>query len=82
MMYLEERGRIQVNLDVLIANLQSNANYSIVPFDQEILRAAKKLNQAPELFDRMIAATAIYFDAILLTRDNVFHDLRAIKTVW
>jgi PIN domain nuclease of toxin-antitoxin system len=81
-MYLEERGRIQVNLDELIANLRSNANYSIVPFDSEILRSAKKLKNVPELFDRMIAATAIYFGAILLTRDHVFSESRAIKTVW
>jgi PIN domain nuclease of toxin-antitoxin system len=82
MMYLEEKGRIRIDLAKLITDLQGKENYSIASLTLEMVLAAKRLPEVPELFDRMIAATALVNDAILVTRDPVFDDLKAVKTVW
>jgi PIN domain nuclease of toxin-antitoxin system len=81
-MYLEEKGRIKFDLNKLMANLQGNENYSIAPLTLDVVLAAKHLPEVPELFDRMIAATAIVNDAVLVTRDPVFDELKTVKTVW
>ncbi len=81
-MYLEEKGRVSFDLGKLIANLQGNANYSMASLTLEMVLVAKRLPEVPELFDRMIAATALANDAVLVTRDPVFDNLKAVKTVW
>jgi PIN domain nuclease of toxin-antitoxin system len=81
-MYLEEKGRIRIKLNELVEYLQSNENYSMAPLTLSIVLAAKSLHRIPELFDRMIAATALEHDAVLLTRDSVFHNLSTVKIAW
>ncbi len=81
-MYLEQKGRISVKLDELIEKLKTSENYRIVPMTLDTLNRAKQLTDIPELFDRMIAATALEHEGILLTRDSVFTSLPTIKTAW
>ena len=81
-MYLEEKGRIQIKLNELIKDLQANENYSIAPLTLDIVLAAKQITEVSELFDRMIAATAAANNAVLLTKDSVFRDLKTVKTTW
>ncbi|MEW5720046.1 MAG: type II toxin-antitoxin system VapC family toxin [Chloroflexota bacterium] len=81
-MYLQEHGRIQVNLKDLIARLQSNANYGVVPLDLDTVMTAEKVKQVPELFDRMILATTIKHRAALITRDSVFENTDAVEIIW
>ena len=81
-MHLEEKGRIRIKLSELVEYLQTNENYSIAPLTLNVVLSAKSLHQIPELFDRMIAATSLEYDAVLLTRDPVFHNLSTIKIEW
>lgn len=81
-MYLEERGRIQVKLAELLEFLQSNPSYVIAPLTLHVILAAKRIKGVPELFDRMIAATALENEAVLLTRDSAFQGLHTVKIVW
>lgn len=78
-MYLEEKRRVAIKLDELVENLRANENYSIAPLTLDTLFAAKRLAEIPELFDRAIAATALVHNAILVTRDPIFQNL---KTIW
>jgi PIN domain nuclease of toxin-antitoxin system len=81
-MYLEEKHRVKVELNELLRQLRSNENYRIASMALGTLLAAKRIDEVPELFDRMIAATALEAHAVLLTRDPVFKELEAVKTEW
>lgn len=82
MMYLEERERIKVRLNVLIEHLRSNPNYIIAPLTLETVLLAQRIKGVPELFDRMIIATALEYNATLLTRDSVFQGVSEVKILW
>jgi PIN domain nuclease of toxin-antitoxin system len=69
-------------LNDLVARLQSNANYEIVPLDLDIVRIAERIENVPELFDRMILATALRYQAALLSRDAVFQGTDSVEIVW
>lgn len=81
-MYLEERKRIKVKLNELVEYLESNPNYVIAPLTLGLVLASKRITDVPELFDRMIAATALEYQAILLTCDSVFKNSNEIKIAW
>ena len=80
--YLSERKRIDTNLKEVKQFLKKNKNARIEPMSFEIVETAFQLNNIPELHDRLIAATAIFTNAILLTNDPVIHACKSVKVVW
>jgi PIN domain nuclease of toxin-antitoxin system len=81
-MYLEEHGRIQVKLNVLLEYLRSIPTYTIASLTLDTVLIAKTITGVPELFDRMIVATALEHRAFLLSRDPVFRNVRDVQIVW
>jgi predicted nucleic acid-binding protein len=55
----------------------------IVPFDRHIAEALPRINRlsVPELPDRIIAATALYLNVPLVSRDSKIQTA-GIQTVW
>lgn len=81
-LYLEEKGRILVRLGELLRYLQQHSQYDIVPYNLDLLMAVREIGDIPELHDRIIAATARQYDAIVLTRDPVIAGSSSVKTLW
>lgn len=81
-MLAKERERIKVRLNTLIEYLQSNPNYTIASLTLDTVLLAKRIRGVSELFDRMIVATALEHDAVLLTCDSAFQNVSAVKIVW
>ena len=85
MVYLVEKGRIPPNAldDVLAAIADPKAVLQHVQLDDSIVLKMKEIprRDVPDLPDRVIAATALFFDVPVLSRDG---DIRssAILTVW
>lgn len=77
MLYLFEKNRIDVGLLQTEALFKSQ-NYQFEPLTFEILKTAAKIDDIPELHDRMIAATARYLDLPLITNDP---EIRASRYV-
>ena len=79
---LEDKGRTNIKYDVVMQYLQNNPRYTIIDVTIDIVEAAKRLQGAAELFDRLIAATAIFLEAKLITHDAVLSSLKNIEIVW
>ena len=83
--YLTEKRRIpQESLDKLRQQLSEAESVLVVlPLDQNIALAVQRIERAavPELPDRVIAATALYFGLPLITRDNEIKT-SIVKTIW
>lgn len=58
------------------------SEFAIVPFDFSIFQMTLKLPEGWEIHDRIIAATACYYGAKLVTRDEVLQTSDEIETVW
>ena len=83
--YLSERGRIAAEtLERLIATVDAeNSVLTEVPFDRNIAQALAQVerSQVPDLPDRMIAATALYLNVPLISRDSKIQ-LSDVNTIW
>ncbi|GET38886.1 type II toxin-antitoxin system VapC family toxin [Microseira wollei] len=83
--YLTERGRIDVTtLDRLLEALEGdNALLVEIPFDRNIAQALRQVDrvQIPDLPDRIIAATAMYLNVPIISRDRRIQ-LSDIETIW
>jgi PIN domain nuclease of toxin-antitoxin system len=83
--YLMERGRIDVTtLDRLLEALEGdNALLVEIPFDRHIAQALRQVDrvQIPDLPDRIIAATALYLNVPIISRDRRIQ-LSDIDTIW
>lgn len=83
--YLIERGRIDVTtLDRLLEALEGdNALLVEIPFDRNIAQALRQVDrvQIPDLPDRIIAATAMYLNVPIISRDRSIQ-LSDIETIW
>ena len=80
-MYLAEKNRIPVNLSETINKIETNSIYSIIDFDTEILLNAEKIDFY-ELHDRLILATAIYFNIPIISSDKKFKEIEDIELIW
>jgi len=82
MLDLEEKGRIAIRLNHLLPILQRHTHYTIVPYTLDLLMALKEIDDIPELHDRMIAATARRYDAVVLSKDPSIAASAFVRTIW
>ena len=79
---LIEKGRFSLSFDNLLSNIERSRNYQIVPFDTKLLRTAILLRDL-ELHDRLVLATAITTDSILVSKDRAIKAKSfGINVVW
>lgn len=81
-MYLAERKRITASLRDVEQYLTTHATCREAPLTLAIVKAAQTITDIPELHDRLIAATAIHYNATLLTNDTIITASTHIQTLW
>lgn len=84
--YLVEKRRLP---EVLIAQMFTlleppAANYRLIGLDLTILRALRQMKRetAPDMPDRIIAATALSLGLPLLTRDRALAAVEGLEVIW
>jgi len=77
---LADRGRIPLPFDQLIELIKRNSSYRIIPFDTVLLSMAIPLKRL-EIHDRLILATAILTNSILVSKDRTLAS-RGANVVW
>jgi len=77
---LVDRGRISLSFDSMLSFIEEGENYQIVPFDTDLLKVAIPL-KGLEMHDRLILATAILTNSVLVSKDR---DISAkdVEIVW
>lgn len=85
-LYLTEKRRFPENLlNQTLALLQiPNGSYASAPLEIEIVWALQRIPRTlvPEMPDRIIAATALYLDLPLLSKDPVFNHISDLQVIW
>lgn len=81
--YLYEKGRIEISpSDVLLFLQNSPQALQLRSLDAAIIINAFEINDIPELHDRLIAGTALYFNCPILTNDPIIERSRFVHTIW
>lgn len=81
-LYIAENKRVPVEFPELLGRIRAGRGYQIVDFDLAVLQEMQKLSQDLELHDRALAATALVYDAALITKDRELQKLDRPKVVW
>jgi PIN domain nuclease of toxin-antitoxin system len=75
--YIAEKGKVQFDFVELYRLIREHAEFAIVGFGTEIFDAVIRVHDVPELHDRIIVATARFYDAGILTKDQVIREAQA-----
>ena len=72
-LYISKRARISLSFEETLEKIKSYENFDISPLDVDILKVANKIEIDIEMHDRLIIATAMNYDATLITKDEIFN---------
>ena len=81
-LYLSQRGRISATLEDVRAYLRRYAECREYPLTFDVVETAARITDIPELHDRLIAATAVFLAAPLVTDDGKISESAFVRTVW
>lgn len=82
-MYLSEKQRISISITEVAAYIELHSeSVHEAPLDSLIVRTAQQITDVPELHDRLIAATARAYAAVLITNDSTLRASQFIQTIW
>mgnify|MGYP001562699869 FL=1 len=81
-MFIAKKGRITISFAETLDKIGESGNFIIAPLDADILKIADKIEADLEMHDKLIAATAIYYEAVLITRDEHLSRSQIVATVW
>jgi predicted nucleic acid-binding protein len=82
MTYIAQRKRVRVTIAEVLKRIEQGDGFVVVPFDFAIFQTMLQLPDAWEIHDRIIAATAHYYKAKLITRDRDLRRSDQVATVW
>ena len=81
-MYIAGKGKITLTFDETLQKIDSYENFIVAALDVKILKVAEKIKVNLEMHDKLIAATALYDNASLITRDPLIIKSGACTTIW
>jgi PIN domain nuclease of toxin-antitoxin system len=81
-MYIAGKGKITLTFDETLQKIDSYENFIVAALDVQILKVAEKIKVDLEMHDKLIAATALYYNASLITRDPLITKSGACTTIW
>mgnify|MGYP000023537271 CR=1 FL=1 len=80
--YLAQKRNVKVTIEEMLKRIERGDGFIIVPFDFAIFRIMLRLPAEWEIHDRIIAATGLYYNAIIITKDEVLCNSDEVKTIW
>jgi len=81
-MYIAKKGRIEMTFSETVEKIEEMENFEIVPLDMDILNIADKIEYELEMHDRLITATAIFFNVPIITKDQMIKDSGLCEVIW
>ena len=80
--HIAQKKRVAVTIEELMEKIARGDGFKIVSFDILIFQTMLQLPENWDIHDRIIAATASYYQATLITRDDMLRDSSELKTIW
>jgi len=81
-MFIAKKGKITLTFEDSLNKIEEYDNFEIAPLDADLLRVANNIEADMEMHDKLIVATALYFNATLITKDKLIRDSGICSTTW
>ena len=80
--HIYQKGRINITFSETVNRFETSACFEIAPLGLDILKIADKISKDLEMHDKLIVATAIYYDIPLITKDEHITKSKTINVIW
>ena len=81
-LFIAKKGRIHLDFKTTVTKIEALDNFEIAVLDLDVLKIAESIEEPLEMHDKLIVATAIRYDACLITRDEQITKSKMVKTIW
>jgi len=81
-MFIAKKGKITLTFEETIRKIEEYENFDIAPLDVDVLKVADRIETELEMHDKLVVATALHFNAALITKDRSIIDAGICSTVW
>ncbi|MGQ9646980.1 MAG: type II toxin-antitoxin system VapC family toxin [Thermodesulfobacteriota bacterium] len=81
-MFIAKKGKITLSFEEVLKRIEEYENFDIAPLDVDIIKIADKIEADLEMHDKLVVATALYFDAGLITKDELIKAAGICSIVW
>lgn len=82
LMFIAKKGKITLTFEETLKKIEEYENFDIAPLDIDILKVADKIEAELEMYDKLIVATALYSNAVLITKDELIRSAGICSTIW
>ena len=80
--YIAQKKRVPISIQDVIKRIDQGDGFIVVSFDYPVFQLTLQLHEEWEIHDRIIAATALYYKAILVTNDQMLTVSNKLATIW
>jgi PIN domain nuclease of toxin-antitoxin system len=77
---LAEKGRISISFYKVLSEIAANEAYKVIPLTETLIKNAIQF-QGLEIHDRLIVATAIMTDSVLISKDREIRGT-GLNVIW
>lgn len=79
---IAEKERVHFDFDEMYQLIQDELEFEIVGFSLEIFEETMCITSIQEIHDRVIAATARFYGAGVLTKDYIIRESDDVESIW
>lgn len=82
MIHICEKKRANIKFKSILEKMSSSLNYQPLSLTMSIILKIIDLTQIPDMYDRIIIATASMINGTLITKDKDIRESNLVKTLW
>ena len=81
-MFIAAKGKITLTFTETLRKIDACDNFIVASLDVEILKVADRIKADLEMHDKLIIATALYQNAVLITKGPLITKSGVCTTIW
>lgn len=78
---IAEKGRVEFDFTEMYRLIEEEPEFEVVGFDLEIFNETTRIKRVNEIHDRIIVATARFYQGSILTKDRIISESGEVETV-
>jgi len=80
--HISRKKRIALDFADLLRMVEERGNFAVTELDLPTIKKLPETHPLTELHDQIIVATALLYEARVLTRNGPIRDSRLVETIW
>ncbi len=76
-----EKGRVELDFAGMYRLIREEPEFEIVGFGPDVFEETMRIREIQEIHDRIIVATARFYEAGMLTKDRIIRDSGEVETL-